>query len=390
MAPQKIDALASRNQQDDDQQHDPTIGQSQLGASRSSAFNKRTLLLITVVGVIGLGTTVVYTSWWQASSEQSEQTDQTKVIKNHLPPLYLPPPAPDPMPAPPPQALIAPPKADPIDRPPRTRVSRPMKRPPSPAELLRQRRLASPLSEGSSTQGQSTSSPSPTPVTATTQDQGQSHSDLQDKIKPLRLNPSQAGILSDRNYLLTQGAMIDCVLETRMITTQPGMTVCHVTRDIYSANGHVILVDRGAKVVGHYQGGLHQGQARIFVLWTRIETPHGVIINLDSPGTGSLGEGGVGGEIDTHFWERFGGAILLSLIDDLAQGGLDALQKNKGGKNSQITFSNTTGAAQDMASEALNNSINIPPTLYKNQGDRISIFVARDLDFRGVYDLNVD
>lgn len=389
MAPQKIDALASRKQQDDDQHHDPTIGRSTLGGSASSRFNKRTLLLITVVGVIGLGTTVVYTSWWQASSEQPEQTDQTKEIKNHLPPLYIAPPAPDPMPAPPPPTLVAPTKADPIDRP-RPRVSRTIKQPPSPAELLRQRRLAAPLSEGSSGQSHSPSPPSPTPVTATTQDQGQSTSDLQDKIKPLRLNPSQAGVLSDRNYLLTQGAMIDCVLETRMITTQPGMTVCHVTRDLYSANGHVILIDRGSKVVGHYQGGLHQGQARIFVLWTRIETPHGVIINLDSPGTGSLGEGGVGGEIDTHFWERFGGAILLSLIDDLAQGGLDALNKRKGDKNSQITFSNTTGAAQDMASEALNNSINIPPTLYKNQGDRISIFVARDLDFRGVYDLNID
>jgi type IV secretion system protein VirB10 len=57
------------------------------------------------------------------------------------------------------------------------------------------------------------------------------------------------------------------------------------------------------------------------------------------------------------------------------------------GDNNQVSFSNTSDAAQEMAAKALENSINIPPTLYKNQGERVAIFVARDLDFRGVYGL---
>ena len=153
------------------------------------------------------------------------------------------------------------------------------------------------------------------------------------RCNPCALNAALAGQLGDRHYLLTQGSMIDCVLETRMITTQPGMTACYVTRDIYSANGRVVLLDRGSKVIGHYQGGINQGQARIFVLWSRIETPNGIIINVDSPGAGSLGEAGLGGNIDTHFWERFGGALLLSLIDDLA----DIATQYMAGSNSQDT-----------------------------------------------------
>ena len=98
-----------------------------------------------------------------------------------------------------------------------------------------------------------------------------------------------------------------------------------------------------------------------------------------------MGEGGVGGCVDTHFWERFGGAILLSLVDNFSD---VATQRMANSNNkSQTNFSSTTNNAQTMAAEALKNSINIPPTLYKNQGERISIFVARDLDFRSVYDL---
>ncbi|MGH7121086.1 MAG: TrbI/VirB10 family protein, partial [Acetobacteraceae bacterium] len=44
-------------------------------------------------------------------------------------------------------------------------------------------------------------------------------------------------------------------------------------------------------------------------------------------------------------------------------------------------------AAGQVANTALEAQINIPPTLKKNQGDSVSIFVARDLNFSDVYKL---
>lgn len=217
-------------------------------------------------------------------------------------------------------------------------------------------------------------------------DNGAGNNPLDERMRPTIMESVQAALLPDRNFLITQGTFIDCALETAISSDLPGYISCRVTQDVYSTNGNVKLLDRGSKVVGQYQGGLKRGQARIFALWNRVETPTGVIVSLDSPGTDALGRSGHGGYIDTHFWERFGGAILLSVIDDF--GGY--LAAKAADSDSAITVGSTTGTAQESAAIALENSINIPPTLYKNQGEHISIFVARDLDFSGVYQLAME
>lgn len=189
--------------------------------------------------------------------------------------------------------------------------------------------------------------------------------------------------LKNRHTLLAKGSFIECVLQTRLDSTVPGMTSCVVTRSIYSDTGKVLLVERGSTVSGEYQSNVKQGQARIFVLWNRIKTPHGVVINLDSPGTDALGGSGLPGFVDNHFWQRFGGALMLSLVQDAAAAATASLDSS----DTTITFDSTSDATQNMATEALRNTINIPPTLYKNQGELIGIYVARDLNFGSVYDL---
>ncbi|MHC8297731.1 type IV secretion system protein VirB10 [Pseudomonas sp. LB3P58] len=198
---------------------------------------------------------------------------------------------------------------------------------------------------------------------------------------------SSASMLGDRNFLIAKGAFIDCALKTRLDSTVAGMTACTVTRDIYSDNGHLLLVERGSEVTGEYKANMRQGMARIFVLWDRIKTPNGVVINLGSPGTDPLGGAGLPGYVDNHFWQRFGGAFALSLVDDVARG---LTQSTSGSGDSQFNFNSTGDASQNMATEALKNTINIPPTLYKNQGEQVGIYIARDLDFSGVYDVTAE
>jgi type IV secretion system protein VirB10 len=162
-----------------------------------------------------------------------------------------------------------------------------------------------------------------------------------------------------------------------MNSTLPGFVTCVIPQDILGKTG-IVLLDRGTKIVGQFQGGVRQGVERMFVLWTRAETPQGVVINLDSPASDPLGRAGLDGAVDSHFWKKFGGALLLSTVDGALSIGQAAVSK---AGTVTVKTSNTSG----VIGESLRNSVNIPPTITKNQGELVSIFVARDLDFSSVY-----
>lgn len=191
------------------------------------------------------------------------------------------------------------------------------------------------------------------------------------------VSEARAGRLPDRNFLILAGANIPCVLQTAMDTSTPGYVTCIVPRDVYSDNGAVVLMEKGTRVLGEYRSSMRQGQKRLFVLWVRAVTPAGVAIDVSSPASDSLGRGGFGGEVDTRFWSRFGGALLLTIVDDgitAAAGGNDR-------------YPNVVQLPSDAAGIALQSSVDIPPTLRKAQGSEVSIFVAQDLNFASVYAL---
>ncbi|WP_323741019.1 type IV secretion system protein VirB10 [Caenimonas koreensis] len=224
---------------------------------------------------------------------------------------------------------------------------------------------------------------------------GQGSDTIAARLQPTVLQARSAGRLPDLDYLLKKGTSIPCALKTGIDTTLPGFVICEVLNDVRSANGNTVLIDRGATVFGEQQSSLKQGQARTFVLWTRIDNPSGIFVNIDSPASDQMGYSGVPGYVDTHFWQRFGGAIMLSLIQDFSAAmaqrwaNQQSASNNTGATvvNSQPPLQNTQQAAQNMASEALRNSINIPPTLVVNPATIVNVMVARDVSFENVFSL---
>lgn len=192
----------------------------------------------------------------------------------------------------------------------------------------------------------------------------------------------KAGKLRKMNYLITQGTKIDCTMETALDSTIPGYTSCVTARDIYSTNGNVILLDRGTKIAGQYQSSLQQGQARLYVQWNRAVTPEGVTIELGSGGTGPLGRSGHEGWVDKKWWERFGNALMISILSDA----LGYAADQEGNDN----FENTEATVNEFALIAAESGVDIQPTIHINQGASIIIYVQKDLDFSDVYSLDYD
>jgi type IV secretion system protein VirB10 len=187
--------------------------------------------------------------------------------------------------------------------------------------------------------------------------------------------------LADARLLLPKGAFIDCTLETAIDSTLPGLTTCITAADTFSADGKVVLLERGTKLLGETRGAVQQGQARLFVLWTQARTPPGVIVPLDSPGTDELGRAGVTGEVQRHFWQRFGAAILISVVNGAVLAGVQAASPSNG------TVIYAPSGSQDVLTEAMKDSVHIVPTIAVRNGARIQVLVARDIDFRPVYEL---
>ncbi|HEX7943241.1 MAG TPA: type IV secretion system protein VirB10, partial [Phenylobacterium sp.] len=178
-----------------------------------------------------------------------------------------------------------------------------------------------------------------------------------------------------------QGAVIAAVLETAINSDLPGSVRAVVSRDVRSFDGSRVLIPRGSKLVGQYKSAAAVGQTRAFVVWSRIISPTGITIDVGSPATDRLGRGGLDGEVDTHFFRRFGASILLSVVSAGSQALANSAAGSRG--NNTLVIGSPAQASQ-VADAALQQQINIPDTIKVAQGAPVQVFVARDLDFSAV------
>lgn len=187
----------------------------------------------------------------------------------------------------------------------------------------------------------------------------------------------------DPNLLLPKGTFIGCSLDTRLVSSIKGGISCTISENVYSSNGATLLIEKGSKMTGFFNsGGMKDGLNRIFVVWNEIRTTNNIAIPISSGATDNLGGSGIEGWVDSHWFERFGSAILLSVIDDafnfIANGA-------KRGEENKDYAEQTRENTKNIADTALKKFIDIEPTLYKNQGDLVAVYVNRDIDFSKVY-----
>jgi type IV secretion system protein VirB10 len=256
----------------------------------------------------------------------------------------------------------------------------------TPEQLAEERRLNSPVFTKPNNGAAIATPQNPGEVSAQGNSQASGTTALGDALKPTKTVAARAQKLPTLTYLIPKGAKGDCTLETAISSQLPGLVTCVLAFDIYGANGKVVMLERGTTLTGETRSQVQQGQNRLFVLWSEARTPTGVTAQLDSPATDALGRSGITGELDTHFWDRFGAAILISVVNGVTQAG--SSYASGAGANGGNSFNYNPQGANNVMTEVLRNTINIPPTITIAQGERVQILFARDVDFRPVYALS--
>ena len=175
--------------------------------------------------------------------------------------------------------------------------------------------------------------------------------------------------MADPTNTVVQGTLIPAVLETAINSDLPGYARAVVSQDVRSFDGRRILIPRSSRLIGEYKTGLAQGQKRAYLLWTRLVRPDGVSIALSSPAVDFSGQAGVTGTVNTHFFQRFGTALLLSVL-----GGAGSLVS--GGGSTVVV-----AGGQNAASAAAQADLQRPPTIRVRPGEPVRVFTARDLVF---------
>jgi type IV secretion system protein VirB10 len=312
--------------------------------------------------------------------------DHTRTVSLDLPPLPKPPEEPA---APPAAAQTMPPMAPPAASPVAQGAAPGQPPAKTQAELDLERRLKSGLrfnletAQGSSPVADAFALASPGAVATSAAALGSPNAAPQ----PGAFKASRAYLLPDPTMIAPKGKVIPCTVVPAMDTTLSGAVTCMVAEEVRGADNKVPLIDPGTQCFGEQGGGVARGQARVGIIWSRCigPAPGHVIVDLDSAAADSLGRIGIPGKVDNHFWDRFGAAIALSLISNVGPY-LAATQQGGGNNNTTIAFPNLSGP-QEVMTEVLKSTINIPSTITAPQGAQVLIYLKQDLDFRDVYAL---
>lgn len=307
---------------------------------------------IAFVALLGAGTL------WGLSSSRDAKVPAAPVAIAPPPPAQAPAPilAPPPpaaaMPAPAPQPVLAAPPAPAIAAAPRANPHS------SPTVVFDASALPAPLIAPSIP-----GAPAPAG--------GNGNDDFASRLGGVGGTAATATAMVDPKTTVTQGTLIPAILETAINTDVPGYVRAIVSSDVRSFDGSRVLVPRSSRLIGQYKSGVQAGQKRAYIIWTRLIRPDGVSVNIASPAIGFGGETGLPGKVNSHFFERFGSAMLLSVV-----GGLSGL----GGGGAGVVV----GGGQSAAAAAVGQSGQISPTIRVRQGEPIRVFTARDLDFSKV------
>lgn len=189
-------------------------------------------------------------------------------------------------------------------------------------------------------------------------------------------------------YTLRAGTVIPGLLLTGINSDLPGDLLAQVSRDVYdSRTQRVLLIPKGARLIGTYDNQVVAGEGRLLVAWTRLILTDGRSVRLPGLALKDLeGQTGATDQVDTHWQRVFGKALLLSAIS----AGVQLSQPQQASvlappSAGQVATGALGQELSNVALEVLRRGMDVAPTITIRQGRPFNVFLNGDLVFDGPY-----
>lgn len=208
----------------------------------------------------------------------------------------------------------------------------------------------------------------------------------------------------DSSRILTTDRYISVIFETgvnsQIESKNGGQVILQVSRDVFGYHGRNLLVPKGSRMVCDYSSPRRQGDSRLSFNCARILMAEyrSEILQLAAPVADVQGRGGVTGDVDNRFWERYGTAFILAGLSAGVRLATAVGTQTTTTTTATTTSGSTTSAIADKGSQELSQklgeiaasdlerNINLMPIITISQGTRAQIRPAQDWYIRRIED----
>ncbi|WP_059414565.1 TrbI/VirB10 family protein [Cupriavidus basilensis] len=212
--------------------------------------------------------------------------------------------------------------------------------------------------------------------------------------------PTAASISSDKQFLkdaaaastqrtsfdgklpkctLSRGFVIPANFVGGMNSDKPGEFRATVTQDVYdTVKGDCRVIPAGSTLVGVYNSDIAVGQERLLAAFIRMQLPNKKTVPLlGMQGADPNGYAGISGDVNSHFWKIFGGALVIGALQLRFNDTPTATTFGAGGVTA---YSNAAGqVATQTAQTILNRNQGIRPTITTKPGQKMMVQVNHDM-----------
>ncbi|NMM46494.1 TrbI/VirB10 family protein [Rhodospirillaceae bacterium KN72] len=168
-------------------------------------------------------------------------------------------------------------------------------------------------------------------------------------------------------------------INSQLDSDEGGEVVVQTTRDVFGYHGRNILIPKGSRLICRFKGPDEIGKTRIALNCFRILIAghRAELFEINSRIGDVQGHGGITGEVDTRFWEKYGTAFILTGISGAVRlASAATATADDGNAISSIADAGGQELSQklgEITASILEQTVDLKPIVTVSQGTRVTI-----------------